>query len=71
MKDRLQEAIIGYRADIAAAASAKLGRELSPEERAGIERITSLMMLESVYRSFAAEAYPVEPVESDLRFFAS
>ncbi len=71
MNDRYQEAFAACRADVTAAAVARLGRELSHEEHVGIERIGSLMMLEAVYRSFASDSYPLETVESDLRYFAS
>lgn len=71
MNDRYQEAIVGCRADIIAAGAAKLGRELSPAERAGIGRIASLMLLESVCQSFTSEMYSAQRVEADLRYFAS
>lgn len=71
MNDRYQEAFAVCRADVITAAVARLGRALSPDEHAGIKRIGSLMMLEAVYRSFASDSYPVETVESDLRYFAS
>ena len=71
MNDKLQAAIESSRTEIVTAAEAKLGRQLSSEERAGVERISSLMMLESVYRSFSFPDYSAAEVESDLRRFAA
>ena len=70
MKDRYQEAADLYRSDIFAAAEAKLGREVSADERTGVERL-SLMMLEAIYRSFTSDGYTADKIESDLRFFAN
>jgi hypothetical protein len=71
MDNRLQEALRASQADIITAAEAKLSRPLSTGERAGIERVSSLMTLESVYRSFTFPDYSAAQVESDLRHFAS
>ena len=71
MNDRLQEALRVSQTEIIVAAETKLGRQLSTNEQAGIERINSLMMLESVYRSFTFRDYSAAQVESDLRHFAS
>ena len=71
MNDQLQEALRASQTEIITAAEAKLDRRLSADERAGIERINSLMMLESVYRSFTFPDYSVAEVETDLRHFAS
>ena len=71
MDDRIAEAIRLSHADIIAAATAKLGRELSPEERAGIERVNSLMMLESIYRAFSFAQTSPSQVEADLQHYAS
>ena len=71
MNERIAEAIRLSHTEIVAAAAAKLGRELSPEERAGIERVTSLMMLESIHRAFTFEQTPAAQVEEDLQYYAS
>ena len=69
--DRSEEVLLASRADVVTAAESKLSRPLSPEERAGIERIDSLMRLESIYRGFASSVYSVADVEFELRYLAS
>jgi hypothetical protein len=71
MNERIAEAIHLSHAEIITAAAAKLGRELSLEERAGIERVNSLMMLESVSRALSFEQTSASQVEPDLRYYAS
>ena len=71
MDDRLAEARRLTQANIVAAAEKKLGRPLSNEERAGIERLESLMMLESVEQSFSHPSTNRARVEADLKHFSS
>ena len=52
-----------------ASAAAKLGRQLTDDERGVIKRIGSLMMLESICRSFAAPNYTAAQVLADLEQF--
>jgi hypothetical protein len=68
---KLQAAITGYRADVITAAERKLDRSLTQEERSGIERIGSLMMLESCYHSFTSEQTTADRVQKDVSYFVS
>ncbi|HLJ91537.1 MAG TPA: hypothetical protein VKZ53_32360 [Candidatus Angelobacter sp.] len=52
------------------AAEAKLGRSVTSVERVGIQRIGSLMMLESVCQSFAFPGYTAAQVLADLEYFS-
>ena len=70
MDDRVAEWQRLMRADIIVAAEKKLGRPLSDDERAGIERLESLMLLESVERSFSHPSTDSAIVESDLKYFS-
>ena len=58
------------RAEAARVAEQRLGRKLTEAERAGLEGITSVKMLEAIYRSFAYNGYTVEQITEDLRIFA-
>ena len=71
MNDRFQQALQSSQIETIAAAETKLGRALSADDRAGIERVASLMMLEALYRSFTFPDYTPAEVESDLRHFAN
>jgi len=68
---RLREVTAAFRAGIIADAEKKIGRALTDEEKAGIERISSLMMLESLDRTFSAEATTAEQALSTIGHFAS
>lgn len=70
MRNAIQEAIAVSRKEAIASAEAKLGRQLSDTERNGIERIGSLMMLDSVCRAFAAPNYTASQVLADLEEFS-
>jgi hypothetical protein len=65
----MAEALRLCRADVISAAESKLGRQLSGLERDAVERIGSLMMLESCYRSFSSESIGPEQVEEALQAF--
>lgn len=70
MQDKLQEAFEFFRRDIIATAEAKLDRSLTADERSGIHRINSWMMLESVSNSFASPDYTAEQILGTVQFFA-
>lgn len=71
MGDRIEDARRQMQADIIAAAENKLTRPLTDAERAGIERLNSLMMLESVERSFSSSSTDRESVKEMLNQFSS
>ncbi|HLX70531.1 MAG TPA: hypothetical protein VKV04_12970 [Verrucomicrobiae bacterium] len=71
MKDKMEEAIAASQQQVISAAEQKLGRPLSSAERRGIERINSLMMLESCWRSFSSPASTQAQVLADLEHFAA
>ena len=70
MTDKIQEAIRGCQRDVIVAAEQKLGRALTESERLGIQKITSLMMLDSCCQSFSSAAYTQAQVLADLEHFA-
>ena len=67
---RSDEAFAQYRRAVIEAAERKLGRKLSETESLGVQRIGSMMMLESCHRSFASDLYEPSQVEKDLLYFA-
>ena len=70
MQNKMQQAVELSQQEAITAAEAKLGRLLTSDERAGIQRISSLMMLESVCRSFSFPGYTAEKVLADLEQFS-
>jgi hypothetical protein len=70
MQNKIQQAIELSRHEVITAAEAKLGRPLASDERSGIQRIGSLMMLESIYRSFTSPVYTAAKVLADLDQFS-
>jgi hypothetical protein len=56
---------------VIAAAEGSLKRQLTPEERAGINRVNSLQMLESIERSFLVPEATQEQVIKDLAYFST
>jgi hypothetical protein len=68
--NKMQEAMAARRQEVIVAAEQKLGRALSVAERRGIEKIGSLMMLESFYQSFSSPASTPAQVLADLEHFA-
>jgi hypothetical protein len=70
MQNQMPQAIEISQKEAIASAAAKLGRELTDVERGSIQRLGSLMMLESVCRSFAAPNYTAAQVLSDLKQFS-
>ena len=71
MEDKLQQAFELCQQGVIEAAEHKLGRELTDNERAGLRRIRSLMMLESCEQMFNAPATPIAEVLMDLEYFAN
>jgi len=71
MQNKMQQAIEMSQREIITLAETKLGRQLTDGERGGIGRISSLMMLESICRSFTAPGYTAAQVLADLEHFAS
>lgn len=69
--NRFEEALLACRADVVAAAESKLDRALSPEERAGVDRMVSLMKLEALHRAFASPVSSPTDVENELRHLTS
>lgn len=69
MTDKIQEAIRSCQQDVIVSAEQKLGRVLTESESLGIEKITSLMMLDSCYQSFSSTAYTQAQVLADLEHF--
>jgi hypothetical protein len=67
---RFQQAVAGSQQEIITAAEKKLGRSLTDAERQGVQRIHSLMMLESCCRAFASAATTQAEVLADLEYFA-
>lgn len=55
---------------IAEVAARKLGRKLADNERAGLEAVNSLMMLEYIYDEYAHEGFSSEQVADSLAFWA-
>ena len=70
MQNKMQQAIEWTRQQAIAAAEAKFGHSLMIHERNGIQRINSLMLLESMCRSFTFPDYTAEKVLADLESFA-
>ncbi len=70
MQDRMQLAIEAGQEEAIKLAETKLGRQLTEVERGGLRRIVSLMMLESVCRSFAAPGVTQAQVLADLEHFS-
>lgn len=71
MKNKMQEAIAASQQEVISAAEQKLRRPLSSGERRAIERINSLMILESCCRSFSSPASTQAQVLADLERFAA
>jgi len=69
-ENKLATAIVGIQLEVIEAAQQKLGRALSEKEKKGIERISSLMMLESCYQSFTSEKITAEQVQMDITQFS-
>lgn len=67
MKDKMQEALAAFQQDVIVSAEEK--RTLSDAERRGIQSITSLMMLESCFKSFSSPDYTQAQVLEDLEHF--
>lgn len=70
-KSLVDRAIASTQEEIIRLVGERLGRGLTEEERAGIERIRSLMMLESIHQSFSADTTTPATIESDLGYFAA
>lgn len=68
--DRIAQYLEAGREEVIAAAEAKLGRSLSPEEEQGIRDIKGGMMLESCCQAFSHIATTPEEVAKELAFFA-
>lgn len=64
----LELAMMLARREMIATTERKLARPLVENERAGIERISSLLRLESYCRAFASPAYTPAEVFADLDF---
>ena len=69
MSDKMQQAIEMSQQEVITAAETKLGRKLTDSERIGVQRIRSLMMLESCFRSFSSPAISGSQVLADLQSF--
>jgi hypothetical protein len=70
MNSKYQEALPLMHSEVVNSAQAKLGRPLSVAEISGVQRIDSLMRLESLWQAFSSPAYLPEQVEKDLSFFS-
>jgi hypothetical protein len=70
MQNKMQQAVELSQQEAITAAEAKLGRSLTGDERAGIQRIGSLMMLESVCQAFTFPGYTAAKVLADLEHYA-
>lgn len=70
MSSKHEEMLSLMHSEVAKAARAKLGRELSAVEQSSIERISSLQRLESTWRAFSSAAYSPEQVGHDLLFLS-
>jgi len=70
MNNKYQEALPLMHSEVVNAAQAKLGRPLSVAEISGVQRIDSLMRLESLWQAFSSPACLPEQVEKDLSFFS-
>ena len=69
--NKMEQAVIMMRAQAAELAERRLDRKLTDAERAGLERIPSAMMLESICQSFESESYSAAQVAEDLAYFST
>ena len=70
-EQKVQRAFYEFREGVVSIAERKLARRLSEAERAGIDHIGSLMMLEACDRSFSSENYTAAQIEKDLSYFSA